>query len=187
MVPLQKSSSKLSLWKWMLIFDQKILLSVRGWERRWLTPVMLTLTRLGDTSTYFAVGLTFLAAGHVQTVKYGTLLGVAAIMASIVAALIKRVFRRERPLVSIVGFSALVSIPDRYSFPSGHTATAFAVATALYSEGIFLGPLAFVTAGGIGASRVYLGAHYPLDVLMGATLGIVVGLFTRLALYGLVF
>ncbi len=171
----------------MVLLDQRILLAVRSLERDWLTPAMLTLTKLGDTSTYFAVGLVLLAVGSPLTLRCGALLGTSAIVASLIAAGIKHLFRRERPLVTLPDFSALVSIPDRYSFPSGHTATAFAVAVSLSMEGVFLGPLLLASAFGIGSSRIYLGAHYPLDVIVGAVLGSFVGLLTRFALLGLFF
>ena len=78
------------------------------------------------------------------------------------------------------GFAALIEIPDAFSFPSGHTAAAFAIAVALAGEGHGLGPLTLSLAGGIGLSRVYLGAHYPLDVAAGVGLGALCGLAARL-------
>jgi len=74
----------------------------------------------------------------------------------------------------------LAENPDRFSFPSGHTAAAFAVAVAFAGEPGGLGPLALLLATGIGLSRVYLGAHYPLDVAAGGMLGVFAGLAARL-------
>ena len=77
---------------------------------------------------------------------------------------------------------SLAADPDAFSFPSGHTTVAFAVAVALAGSGSGLGAVAAILAGGIAVSRVYLGAHYPLDVLAGIALGAASGWLARLLL-----
>ncbi len=85
---------------------------------------------------------------------------------------IKRFVSRLRPFVSVPGVTMLVAPPDEFSFPSGHTGAAFIMITVLavwYPVlSLFMVPLAL----GIGVSRVYLGVHFPSDVLAGAALGI---------------
>lgn len=166
-------------WERLLSFDEAILLRVRRWEVPWATRVMLTTTKLGDATTWFAVGFALWAAGGEGT-RYGTLLGSAALVATALSQSMKRLWVRARPALEPHGFRALVEHPDRFSFPSGHTTAAFAVAVALAGEGAFLGPLSFGAACGIGMSRIYLGAHYPLDVAAGAIAGSLAGLAVRL-------
>ena len=77
------------------------------------------------------------------------------------------------------GFRALVENPDLYSFPSGHTSAATAVAVAMAGYGS-LTMLLVALACGVGVSRVYLGAHYPADVVAGAVGGLAAGIATQL-------
>lgn len=80
---------------------------------------------------------------------------------------IKKVVRRRRP--ELEGLPPLAGVTARYSFPSSHTATAVA---AVYTfEGLLPRPLLTVWALLTGASRPYLGVHYPSDVAFGALLG----------------
>jgi len=92
---------------------------------------------------------------------------------------IKAYFRRRRPFIDVVRALVIGKRPGSWSFPSGHTAASFASARALSSvwperAGLFYG-LAIVVA----FSRIYLGMHYPGDVLSGAALGTVLGELLR--------
>ncbi len=84
----------------------------------------------------------------------------------------KLVVRRQRP--QLRGLPALVGTPTTLSFPSAHASTAFAGALAYSRAGLPALPL-FALAAGLSYSRLYLGVHYPSDVLAGALLGTVVG------------
>jgi undecaprenyl-diphosphatase len=80
---------------------------------------------------------------------------------------LKRLFTRERPHLP-VGLSWLVTVPDRFSFPSGHATAGLAIAlplaTALPAPA---GVLVLLLGAAVGVSRCYLGVHYPGDVLAG--------------------
>ncbi len=103
--------------------------------------------------------------------------------ASLVVHLLKQAFDRERPSVADPELGSLVAIPGNPSFPSGHSTTAFAAATAVAILSPRLRPLALGLAAAVALSRVYLRVHFPLDVLAGAVLGAAVGaLFAWLAL-----
>ncbi len=161
----------------LLRFDEALLLGVSRWHVPSLTLLMRALTRFGDASSWVLVGLVLLAAGGPAR-QYGMLLGSAAIIATVFSQALKRVCRRPRPSSGIGGFTALTENPDVFSFPSGHTAAAFAVAIALAGHG-WLGPFHLSLALAIGMSRVYLGAHYPLDVAVGGAVGLIAGLAAR--------
>jgi undecaprenyl-diphosphatase len=72
--------------------------------------------------------------------------------------------------------------PDKYSFPSGHTTTAFALTTVAITHWPGIAPALFVCAGCIAVSRVVLGFHYLSDVIAGAGLGMLSGLSADLIL-----
>jgi undecaprenyl-diphosphatase len=101
----------------------------------------------------------------------------AAALGEILSALLKGVFGRSRPHVD-----GLVTLPATHSFPSGHSTTSFACATVLASYAPRAAVPFFVLAALIAWSRVYVGVHYPLDVLAGAALGVAIGLFVVRAL-----
>lgn len=85
---------------------------------------------------------------------------------------IKHLVKRKRPFQANVKINAVYQ-PRDYSFPSGHTSSAFATATSLsqvYRKWYVIAP-AYLYAGSIGYARMYLGVHYPSDVATGAILG----------------
>lgn len=183
MIPLRATSFQRAFWHRLLSADQALLLSVRRLECAFMTRLMRTFTHLGDWASWVVIGLLLAAAGGAG-LRYCTLLGFGATTAVTVSYFLKRLCCRTRPSTGIVGFAALAEIPDAFSFPSGHTAAAFGVAVALAGEGGGLAALTLLVACGIALSRVYLGAHYPLDVAAGVLVGAFSGLGARLFLDG---
>jgi undecaprenyl-diphosphatase len=91
--------------------------------------------------------------------------------------LVKLLVRRPRPVLE--GLPPLGGAPSSLSFPSAHATSSFAVATAM-ARVEPLGGLAFILALALSLGRPYLGMHYPSDVLVGALLGIGLGLVVPL-------
>ena len=100
---------------------------------------------------------------------------VGDVTADLAAFALKAPIPRERPRVH-----ALVPRPHDHAFPSGHAATSFACATILAAAAPRLRVPLFVLAALIAWSRVYVGVHYPLDVVAGAALGLLVATALRL-------
>lgn len=85
--------------------------------------------------------------------------------------IIKKRVRRPRPFETLAGIQNSIVPSDTFSFPSGHTAAAFVMAALLAYWFPVLSIFIFVWATLVGFSRVYLGVHYPSDILAGMVLG----------------
>ena len=106
----------------------------------------------------------------------GVLLGVSDVLSYSVCLALKAGVKREPPDIALSNVEAHhLDGADPYSFPSGHTTGAFALATMLSlrypKPGVYIP--AFVWAGLVGYGRVYFGLHYPTDVMGGALIGAV--------------
>ena len=100
-------------------------------------------------------------------------------IADLLARAIKSVVDVQRPAFRYAEPKALVHVPHDHSFPSGHAATSFACATTLALAFPRLAAPLYLLAAAIAYSRVYVGVHYPLDVLGGAALGIAIAIALR--------
>ncbi|HHV13466.1 MAG TPA: phosphatase PAP2 family protein [Clostridiales bacterium] len=157
--------------------DQNILYWIQENLRNpFLTPIFIFITRLGDGAFIWLV-TAFILIGVKKYRKTGVTVILSLIVSTIlVNELLKNIFCRVRPFNAIPGLDALIPEPGSYSFPSGHTTTSFAAATVIM---LCLprryGIIGYFLAACIGFSRMYLGVHYPSDVLAGTILGILIG------------
>ena len=96
-------------------------------------------------------------------------------------SIIKAIVQRPRPF-TYTEISLLISPPGGYSFPSGHTSSSFAAATAIFLQNRNIGIPALILAALIGFSRLYFFVHFPSDVFVGMLEGILTAvLVTKLA------
>lgn len=138
-----------------------------------LNSLMVFLTSLGDE------GMIWIAATIVLLIPKKTrrvgIMSAAALLGSLIINnhMIKNLVQRPRPFVTFTDLQILIPTPSEFSFPSGHTSSSFAAAAVFYR---FLpkklGIPAVVLAVLIGFSRLYVGVHYPTDVIAGAVMGV---------------
>ncbi|BAF60153.1 MAG: phosphatase PAP2 family protein [Pelotomaculum sp.] len=135
--------------------------------------IMPLISRAGEGGLIWIVfGLAMFFSGR-PVVKRAALLMLAALLVSYLAGEegLKHLFRRPRPFETLPGVDLLVPPPHSFSFPSGHAANAFASGLVLARKIPALALPALSLAVVMSFSRVYVGVHYPLDVVGGALLG----------------
>jgi undecaprenyl-diphosphatase len=108
--------------------------------------------------------------------------GVAILLAESISGALKVWVKRDRPPLFHPVPKPLLEAPSTYSFPSGHATVSFACATVLALAVPRLRVPLFALAALISFSRVYVGVHYPFDVLAGAALGLLLGVGIAIAL-----
>jgi len=124
-------------------------------------------------------GVLAVAGGHRNrrtAIRGLTAIGATSITANLVA---KHIFPRRRPKRLTITAGRKARMPTSSSFPSGHTASAFAFATAVTADLPRLSLPLYALATAVGYSRVHTGVHYPSDVMGGAVLGLTVGTAVR--------
>ncbi len=142
-----------------------------------LDVMMPAVTHLGDSGMIWIV-LSAVLLLFPRTRKYGLTVALALVVGAIICNLtLKPLVERIRPY-ELVGLTnqLLIDPPSDFSFPSGHTTSSFAAASALVLMRARGWQAAAVLAVLIAFSRLYLYVHYPTDVIAGAVIGVVSGL-----------
>ena len=157
-----------------LNMDGGVLLWIQEYLRNpILNAIMIFITTLGDKG-YIWIAATIALLIPKKTRKIG-ILSAAALLGSLLInnELIKNLVKRPRPFVTFTDLQIIIPTPSQYSFPSGHTSSSFAAAAVFYRHlPKKLGVSSVVLAGLIGFSRMYVGVHYPTDVLAGVIMGV---------------
>jgi membrane-associated phospholipid phosphatase len=153
-----------------------LVFNLRGVRPLWLDRLMLAFTQLGNGTTAFVLAVISWAEG-MPLLAYELVLGTLTLW--LVVELIKALAHRRRPFLRLERTRVVGRRPIGRSFPSGHTSQAFFLATVLaqhFGRGALALLLLYILALFIGLTRMYVGAHYPRDVLAGAILGTAWGL-----------
>ena len=157
--------------------DLKILDFLQTLRTPVLDAIFKFITHLGDEGIIWIV-LTLVLLCFKKTRRYGIVMGISLVVGTVIGNFaLKNIIARPRPFTvnSDMLANLIVTPPDSYSFPSGHTLSSFECATALFMCNKKMGIPALILAALIGFSRNYLYVHYPTDVIVGALLGIAIG------------
>ena len=157
--------------------DAKILLWIQDFVRTdWLDPVVLFLTSLGDGGAVWIVLAALLLLWKKQR-KTGGAVAIALLLGYLgTNLLLKNLVMRPRPFDAIPQLHALVHAGG-WSFPSGHSTSSMAAGTVMFCQmPRHIGAPALALAILICLSRLYVGVHYPTDVLCGGLIGIAAAL-----------
>ena len=139
----------------------------------WLDPIFAGLSRIGNWGLVWLV-LALLGAWIWRKPNLPIRVAAAVLFANLIALALKGLTSRDRPAITNPEPPPLVRTPLDLSFPSGHAASSFAAALILARAAPSRAPIFFALAVAISFSRVYVGVHYPVDVLAGAVLGVLV-------------
>lgn len=158
--------------EWIFSLDKAVLLFVQETLRcPVLNWIMVFFTTIGDAGVlWLALGLGLFLFRKTRRAGFDLILAVAVCWL-INDPLIKNLVARPRPFTQIPGLEVLVALPGSFSFPSGHACSSLAAAFALRWGLGKKGGLFYIPALLIALSRIYVGVHYPSDVLAGALLG----------------
>ena len=161
----------------LLELDGRLLLWIKEFlANPVLDEVMIFVSKTGNKGfLWIAIGVLFLLLGvkHRQWLRRGWMVLFSLLGNFLLCNLtLKPLVDRTRPYY-VLGYDPVIPPVGDPSFPSGHTAASFAAATAIYAIDKRWGIAAYIYAAVMGFSRLYLGVHFPTDVLAGAVVGIV--------------
>jgi len=165
-----------AVWHQIQSNDHRLMRRVHRWRApRWFRILMILMTRLGDGWLWYSLGLILVLYGGENRFRAIGAAATAAVIGIFLFRALKRTSRRKRPCEIEPHCWSSILPPDKYSFPSGHSITAFAIAL---SVGLFYPELQMpllAVALLIASSRIILGMHFLSDVLAGSAIGVALG------------
>jgi undecaprenyl-diphosphatase len=163
--------------------DYFLMVRLNRWRPpRWVRAWMLAASRAGDGWLWWCCGLAVFASNDVARYRAILAAALSVLAGTLIFKVLKRAVGRKRPCAIHPHCWATLLPPDQFSFPSGHSITAFAVAMSL---GVFYPPalpVLMFCAISVAVSRIILGMHFLSDVIAGSALGAALGYASALIL-----
>lgn len=157
-----------------------LLFNLRGYHPRWLDRVMWLATQVGHMLIAFILAGLFFILDY-RRLAVEVILGTLTLW--LLVETVKALTDRARPFLDLEGTRIIGWRQPGRSFPSGHTAQIFFLVTLLshhFEPGIWGTVSLYTVAVLVGFTRMYVGAHYPRDVIGGAVLGSICGVLVTL-------
>jgi undecaprenyl-diphosphatase len=165
-----------AVWGYIDSRDRRLMRKVHRWRPpRWFRILMILSTRCGDGWLWYSLGCILLIFGGPRRFAAVLASGAAAGAGILLFKFLKRVSHRARPCHLEPHCWSRVLPPDRFSFPSGHSITAFAMAICIGSFYPQLLEALLFLAVCIAVSRIILGMHFLSDVIVGSAIGAALG------------
>jgi len=150
----------------------------RYFDHKGLNIILQTITHTGGA--VFTIAVTLLLMLFTNDVLQFTAIASALSLATshLPVAIIKKLYPRRRPYIVLDQINVTANPLKDHSFPSGHTTAIFSVIIPFVLYYPFLAIILIPIASIVGLSRIYLGLHYPSDVIAGSILGSAIGVFS---------
>jgi undecaprenyl-diphosphatase len=156
--------------------DNNLMRRFNRWRApRWVRWWMLLATRAGDGWLWGMIGIAVLLSSDPERFRAIAAAACAVATGIVLFHKVKRMVGRIRPRDIEPHCWADIVTRDKFSFPSGHSTTAFAVAFSLGSFYPEIMPVLLVLAANVAVSRVVIGMHYLSDVVVGSGMGVLLG------------
>jgi len=163
---------------WLYAIDSALFTLINGTLTSSILDVVMPF--ITDKSHFITLGvvaiLLILLRGKKKEIRALIIIAIVVLVSDFMAAHLKDIFGRIRPCHALTGVRLLAGCGGSYSFPSGHATNIFAAMVFLSIRYKKYWPFFLTVAVAVAYSRVYVGVHYPFDVLGGAVLGTLVAI-----------
>lgn len=154
-------------------FDEKLIMLINEkMKTKFLDRFMVKYTNLGSAVFISLFIFILIIFGNRDWRNTGIQAATTLAISQTITYGLKSLLGRERPYNILKNLNTFGIILKDYSFPSGHTSASFSLATTIALKNPFLTILVITMALLVGISRIYLGVHYPTDVVAGIVLGV---------------